>query len=89
MAYDNSNSGTLFRNEKKTKPNHADHRGAGELTCPACGAVIKFWINAWVKTAKESGKKFFSFAFKHKDDTKSPAPAPAKQPPAESNDVPF
>ena len=85
--YDNSNSGTLFRNEKKTEPNHADYNGAGELTCQACGAKSTFWINAWVKTAKESGKKFFSFAFKHKDaPPKQQQPQAAPQPEA---DIPF
>jgi hypothetical protein len=85
MAYENS--GTLSRNDKKTEPNHADHRGDANTVCPACGAKTEWWLNAWVKTTKDGARKFFSISLKPKEGQKPQAPPPPKQ--EEGDDVPF
>lgn len=59
--YDNSNSGALFKNDKKTGPNSPNMRGQCEPVCPSCGAQHKFWVSAWTKTSKK-GDKFVSLA---------------------------
>lgn len=86
--YDNSNTGALFRNDKKETEKHPDYTGSGEITCPHCGKSFEFWISAWIKIAKKTAQKFFSFAFKPKD---QPAARPPAPPPADEfdDDLPF
>ena len=80
--FDNTNSGVLFKNRDKTpeKPNWADYQGNGEIKCPHCGSNILFWLSAWLKTAKKSGEKFMSLAFKMKGEkSQHPAREQARQ----------
>lgn len=56
MAYDNSNSGVLFKNDRKEQPNHPDYKGNAEVD----GA--EYWLSAWIKEDK-NGKKYMSLAF--------------------------
>jgi hypothetical protein len=46
-------TGALFKNEKKSKPEHADYTGNIKVE------GIDFWLNAWIKTAS-SGRKYMS-----------------------------
>lgn len=65
--YDNSNKGALFNNaDRKKEPSHPDHAGNLNVVCPACGTAQDYWLNAWIKTAKETGRKFFSLQVKPK-----------------------
>ena len=64
--YDNSNSGTLFRNEDKDAehPNWADYQGSAEVD------GVQYWLSAWVKEVTKGdnkGKKFFSLSFRKKE----------------------
>tara|TARA_R110000772_G_scaffold268452_1_gene395572 strand:+ start:18018 stop:18308 length:291 start_codon:yes stop_codon:yes gene_type:complete len=71
MAYDNTNSGALFVNDKKTKENHPNARGQAEVVCPHCKKSGTFWLSAWTKVAKQgkkAGQKFQSLAFTEMDD---------------------
>lgn len=52
------NSGTLFKNDKKTTDKHPDLNGS----CEVDGK--KFYVSAWLKEGKNSGKKFYSLSFK-------------------------
>jgi hypothetical protein len=53
--YDNTNSGILFRNDRKKTDKQPDHTG----TLNVDGK--DWWISAWVRTSRD-GKKFFSLA---------------------------
>ena len=68
MSYDNTNSGALFRNESKNKPNQPDYNGR----LNADGK--EYWVAAWVKTAK-SGKKFMSIALTEVEEQQPAAPS--------------
>lgn len=52
------NSGTLFKNDMKTTYKHPDLNGSAEVN------GVKFYVSAWLKEGKNSGKKFYSLSFK-------------------------
>ena len=79
--YDNTNSGTLFKN---------DMEGKSENFPPYGGTIniegVEYWISAWVKDGQKG--KFFSLAVKPKE----AHAAPRKSEPAddfESDSIPF
>jgi uncharacterized protein (DUF736 family) len=61
MAFDNRNTGALFKNDRKDGDNAPDYRG----TINVAGA--EFWLSAWVKTSKK-GVKFMSLSLKPKEE---------------------
>lgn len=66
--YDNNNTGTLNKNDRKELPNHPDYKG--QITVEG----VEYWVSGWVKTAqkgKNAGKSFLSLSLQPKD-----APAP-------------
>lgn len=70
MTYDNTNSGSLFRNEKKERDTHPDARGEAEVMCPHCNNTVAFWLSAWtnvIKKGKRAGQKMQSIKFSLKD----------------------
>lgn len=78
--YDNTNRGTLFRNNRKEKPSHPDHNGSINID------GREYWLSAWVKEGRNG--KFFSLSVKPKDEQK---PAETTKSYAEEldDDVPF
>ena len=88
MAYEQKdNSGSLFRNERKEKDNHPDHTGTALID------GREYYISAWAK-AKKDGGKFFSIAFKPKDEKgdlrEASKPRPARNnAPIDDTDIPF
>ena len=58
-AYDNTNRGTLAKNEKKIEATHADYNG--QLNVDG----TDYWINGWIKKGNE-GKSFLSLSVKPK-----------------------
>jgi uncharacterized protein (DUF736 family) len=67
MNYDNTNSGALFRNEKKASEKHPDYRGDINVDGK------DFWVSAWVKTSKK-GTKFMSLSVTEKESVQKVAP---------------
>lgn len=53
--FDNTNSGALFKNKKRTNDKQPDYTGRVN----ADGK--DFWVSAWIKTSK-AGEKFMSMA---------------------------
>lgn len=72
MAYDNTNSGALFRNERKESDNHPDYTGSMNINGE------DFWLSAWVNEAKQGtniGKKFFSIKARPKNEAANQSPS--------------
>ena len=86
--YDNTNSGTLFKNDMEGKSENFPPYG-GSLNVGG----VDYWISAWVKEGQKG--KFFSLAIKPKDGQSKPAPqrqAPQQSAPVDDFDdsiIPF
>lgn len=83
--YDNTDSGALFKNDKKDTDKHPDYKGSVNV------GGTEYWLSAWIKTSKQ-GTKFMSLSVKAKDEApRKPAPktAPAKDGYADFDDMPF
>ena len=63
--YDNTNSGVLFKNDRKEKDTHPDYTGNYTFECPHCNLKSEHWLSSWIKEGKKG--KFFSFSFTAKD----------------------
>jgi hypothetical protein len=90
MAYDNTNRGALFKNDKREKDTQPTHRGDINIDGE------DYWLDAWVKTA-QSGRQYFSLAVKKKDTRQGVSPQKPKQQEAKpaqplaemDDDIPF
>lgn len=82
MAYEQrDNQGSLFKNDKKAEPNHADYTGSIMV------GGVEYWLNGWVKETKD-GKKYFSLSTKPKSGGGS-KPATKKQSAPQDEEIPF
>lgn len=70
MPYDNTNSGALFRDEKRTNDRAPEYTG----TLNVEGKDYR--IVAWVKESTKSGKKFFSLKIEEPRTQAQQAPEP-------------
>jgi len=62
MAYEVKDmSGSIFRNEEKTKETDRDYSGNGMID----GREV--WISGWINEPKGGGKKYMKLTFKHKE----------------------
>lgn len=52
MAYDNSNSFALFKNDKKGNEKAPNSKGPGEITCQHCGEVNHLEFAGWTRATK-------------------------------------
>lgn len=64
MSDKHDNSGIVFNNDKKEKPNHPDRTGS----CVIDGR--EYWISGWVKKGQKG--PFLTLAFKPKDAQEKP-----------------
>ena len=81
MAYDNTNRGTLNKNDRKEKPTHADYRGQINIS------GTDYWLDAWIKDGPKG--KFMSLSVKPKED-RAPGKGDAyeaKRPAATDDDI--
>jgi len=66
VAYDNTNTGLLKKNDRKEKDSHPDYRGMVNVD------GVDYWLSAWIKVGKEgsklAGQKFFSLALEPMED---------------------
>lgn len=72
--YDNTNSGALFKNDKREKDTHPHARGSVDIE------GVEYWVSAWTKVSQK-GEKFQSLSFTKKEGqvikgSGSPQPAP-------------
>ena len=71
MAYDNTNTGLLSRNDRKEKDTHPDYKGQINVD------GVEYWLSGWVKERKDGTGKFFSLSVSPKN---APPAAPASKP---------
>lgn len=60
--YDNTNRGTLSRNEKKTEDRHPDF--SGQINVDG----RDYWLSGWIKERKDGSGRFFSLSVRRKDE---------------------
>ena len=89
--FDNTNSGALFKNDKRGNERSPDYKGECAPVCPYCGKKSEFWLSAWIKTMKKDAtKKFMSLALTPKDEPKNQSQQNYNDPPADfDDDIPF
>lgn len=78
--YDNTNRGSLFKNDKGNNPNRPDYTGKINV------GGTDYRLSAWIKEAK-SGKKYMSLSVKEDDSgqQRQQSPPQRKSAPAGSN----
>lgn len=85
-TYDNTNRGTLGKNQRREKDTHPEYTGQIDID------GVGYWLSAWVKEGQ--GGKFFSLSVKPKEARPAArAPAPAPRPSSGfddmDSDIPF
>lgn len=60
--YDNTNRGTIAKNNRKEQDSHPDIAGSINV------AGVDYWINGWLKTNSRDGSKFYSLTVKPKQE---------------------
>jgi len=65
MQYDNTNSGMMARNERRTTDKHPEFSGSINVD------GVDYWLSAWVNEGKAGGKmegkKYFSIKLSRKE----------------------
>lgn len=65
--YDRTNTGVLFKNDRKESDRHPDYKGSLNID------GREFWLSAWLKDGSQG--KFLSMAVKPKDEQQAGPPA--------------
>jgi hypothetical protein len=58
--YDNTNTGAIFRNDKKSADQHPDYTGSLDVD------GVPHYIDCWLRNKKDGSGKFFSVRIKPK-----------------------
>lgn len=64
MSWDNTNRGSLFKNDRKQSENHPDFKGSINVN------GVDYWMSAWTKEIKQgekAGQKFMSLSIQPKN----------------------
>lgn len=84
MAYDNTNSGILARNDNRKSDKHPEYTGSLNVD------GVDYWVSAWVNEgrpgSKMEGKKYFSLKINPKEKKAEPM---QYDKPFEGDDIPF
>ena len=80
MEYDNTNRGSLFKNDRKDDAKFPDYKGSLNVD------GVEYWISAWIKLSKD-GQKFMSLSIKNKNADASLQPK--KKTVYQDEDAPF
>jgi len=71
--YDNTNRGSIWKNDKKTTDNHPDFTGSLNV------GGIEFWVSAWKRKEGAAAKApALSFSIKPKDEQPQQKAAPKR-----------
>lgn len=62
--YDNTNSGALFTNDRRTKPSQPNFKGSCTIKTPD-GELVEYWVSGWEKSGKKG--PFISLALEPKE----------------------
>jgi uncharacterized protein (DUF736 family) len=79
MEYDNTNRGSLFKNDRKDDAKFPDYKGSLNVD------GVEYWLSAWIKVSKD-GAKFMSLSIKNKS---AESPSQPKKTIIHEDDVPF
>ena len=72
MEYDNTNSGALFVNPKKSTDKHPDRTGSLNVD------GVDYWISGWLKKDK-NGNPFLSLSVNPKEEKPRQSSAPTRK----------
>ncbi len=88
--YDNTNRGSIWKNDKQETERHPDFKGAMDVE------GVEYWVSAWKRKPDANPKApalTFSFRVKEQQPAAPEAPADAPAAPAQDNglddDIPF
>lgn len=85
QQYDNTNRGSLFKNDKKTEEKHPDLNGSINID------GVDYWISGWSKVSK-GGQKFISLSVRQKQEQTRQISKPTTKAKAEdfgNDDIPW
>ena len=82
MEYDNTNRGSLFKNDRKDDAKFPDYKGSINVD------GTEYWLSAWIKVSKD-GAKFMSLSVKNKNADASLQPKKKVKQEEFEDDVPF
>lgn len=80
--YDNTNRGSLFKNDKKTEEKHPDLSGSINIE------GTEYWISGWSKVSK-GGQKFISLSVRQKQEQTRQSSQPTRASKKEDEDIPW
>lgn len=83
--YDRTNTGAIFRNDKKSADQHPDYTGSLDVE------GVPHYIDCWLREKKDGSGKFFSVRIKPKGQAAPQKPKPAAKPASADEDegIPF
>jgi uncharacterized protein (DUF736 family) len=82
VAYDNTNSGALFKNKDKQQPNHPDYKGNVDV------GGVDHWLSAWIKKSK-AGETYMSLSVQPKVKVAPKSRSPGEDDEPFDDDIPF
>jgi hypothetical protein len=84
QEFDNTNRGSIWKNDKKETEKHPDFTGSLNVN------GVEFWVSGWKRKADQSDKApALSFSIKAKDDVAKPATNTAGAIEDIDSDIPF